>query len=235
MKTLTWISLAIALLLFAYFKIPHFSLRLLDTKVYTSNTSEWISLKGKDEFVITELKTRQTFDKHKDIKISHTEIVTGSINSSISLYATFKYFIKLAQLKYTIEGDTLVFHIHQVYLSTPVAYDSATLEKSCTTTRIAVCGNSLDNLEKQVTAILEEKGNQHLTSVYEKAAKSLADNFDAFIKNNNKDILYKNIAVIFDNEPSRSEHKFKYNKSYCGNDPCKFELPLSNGRILTIH
>ncbi len=228
MKTLISVTLAIVLVAFISFKF-----KFLDTNSYTSDTSEWISLKGKDEFIISELKTTETIEKVEVIKVAGIE--TGRTHSSISLVATFKYHIRLTELKYALEGDTLVFHIPNLYLLTPVGYDTATLKRICIPTGIAICGDSLLNLEKEISPKLQIKGNQHLNSVYETSAKSLANDFDAFIKNNNKDILYKNITVIFDNEPNASKRMFNYNKSYCGNEPCTIETPLSNGSILTIH
>ncbi|MCX7086009.1 MAG: hypothetical protein NTY69_10790 [Methylococcales bacterium] len=234
MKTLISITLAIILLTFAYFKLPHFNFRLLDKKTYTSDTSQWVSLKGKDEFIISELTTAETFEKHDIYKVPNTDIVTGRKDSSISLIASYKYHIKLSELKYTLEDDALVFHVPHLYLSTPT-FDTATLKRICIPTGIATCGDTLDNFMKEISAKLDEKGHKLLNSFYETSAKSLADDFDAFIKNNNKDILYKNIVVIFDNEPNSSKRMFNYNKSYCGNEPCAIELPLNNGSVLTIH
>ncbi len=73
-----------------------------------------------------------------------------------------------------------------------------------------------------------------MANVYDKSAKALADNFDSFAKHNNKEVFYKNIAVIFANEPSQSRRMFNYNKSFCGNEPCSVEIPFGNGRFLTI-
>ncbi len=85
-----------------------------------------------------------------------------------------------------------------------------------------------------VTSKLEAKGDLAMANVYEKAAKALADNFDSFAKLNNKDVFYKNIAVVFANEPSQSRRMFNYNKSFCGDQPCTLEVPFGNGRFLTI-
>ncbi len=80
---------------------------------------------------------------------------------------------------------------------------------------------------------MEAKGNSNITNMYEKSAKALADHFDSF-KHNNKEVFYKNIAVIFANKPSQSRRMFNYNKSFCGNEPCSVEIPFGNGRFLTI-
>ena len=211
------------------------NIHLLETHKYSLSFSQFISLKGTDELVISELKTAEKFDEHWVEKIPHTEMVVARVDAEISMVASFKYYVKLGELKYTIENDTLVFNVPNLYLSKPVAYDSSTVQRKCDSDGLASCKGSLDRLLSGVTGNLEEKGNSEIANVYEKSAKALADNFDSFAKHN-KEVFYKNIAVIFANEPgqSKSRRMFNYNKSFCGNEPCSVEIPFGNGRFLTI-
>ncbi len=231
LKAITaFIFASIIVYLIYQYKTFHF----LETDRYSSSFSHFISLKGADEFVISELKSAEKFDEHWDKKIPNIGVVVAKVDAEISMVASFKYYVKLGELKYTIENDTLVFNVPNLYLSKPVAYDSSTIQIKCDADGLASCDGSRDRLMRGVTSKLEAKGDLAMANVYEKAAKALADNFDSFAKLNNKDVFYKNIAVVFANEPSQSRRMFNYNKSFCGDQPCTLEVPFGNGRFLTI-
>ena len=183
--------------------------------------------------MISVLTTKEEFHRESE-ELFLSKISVGRAIADVLLVASFKYYVKLGELKYAIENDTLVFTVPQLYLSKPVAYDTATEKRSCNSSPLINCQPTLDNLLLEITGKLEEKGNLAMTNMYEKSAKTLADNFDSFVKQNNKEVFYKNIAVIFANEPSQSRRMFNYNKSYCGDKPCSLELPVGNGRLLTI-
>ena len=231
LKVVTALIFASIIIYFIYqYKTFHF----LETDKYSSSFSQFISLKGTDEYVISELKTAEKFEDHWVEKIPHTGIVVARVDAEISMVASFKYYVKLGELKYAIENDTLIFNVPNLYLSKPVAYDSSTVQRKCDSDGLATCKGSLDRLMSGVTGNLEAKGNSKITNMYEISAKTLADNFDSFVKHNNKEVFYKNIAVIFANESSQSRRMFNYNKSFCGNEPCTVEIPFGNGRFLTI-
>jgi hypothetical protein len=234
LSTLKVITALIFASIIIYFIYQYKNFHFLETDKYSSSFSQFISLKGTDEYVISELKTAEKFDDHWVKKIPHTGIVVARVDAEITMVASFKYYVKLGELKYTIENDTLVFNVPNLYLSKPVAYDSSTLQRKCDSDGLATCKGTLDSLITGSTGKLEVKGNLEMANVYEKSAKALADNFDSFAKHNNKEVFYKNIAVIFANEPSQSRRMFNYNKSFCGNEPCALEIPFGNGRFLTI-
>jgi hypothetical protein len=221
-----------SIIIYAIYQYKNF--HFIETYKYSSSFSQFISLKGTDEYVISELKTAEKFDDHWVKKIHNTGIVVARVDAEISMVASFKYYVKLGELKYAIENDTLVFNVPNLYLSKPVAYDSSTVQRKCDADGLATCKDTLDKLIAGTTEKLEVKGNLAMTNMYEKSAKALADNFNSFAKNNNKEVFYKNIAVIFANEPSQSRRMFNYNKSFCGNEPCAVEIPIGNGRFLTI-
>jgi len=238
LSALKWITalIFVAIIASTAYKINTF--RLIETSQYLSNVSQLISLQGVDEYVIAELQTNEDFHKGltKRVKIPGLfSISAAKLGADVSAVATYKYYVKLSEVKYGIEGDTLVLNVPALYLSVPVAFDSATLKTSCSSTSMFVkCKPLVNDLISDITGVLETKGKLNLSNVFEKAAKALADNFDSFAKNNEKDVFYKNIAVVFTNESATSRRLFNYNKSFCGNEPCKLELPLSDGRFLTI-
>lgn len=96
------------------------------------------------------------------------------------------------------------------------------------------CKRANDDLNFQLTNELQKRGKTYKAIAYTDAANSLAHNFDSFAKNNDKGIYYKKIAVIFDDEIGKPRREFEINKSYCGDEPCKLEVPVGNGQILTI-
>jgi hypothetical protein len=134
-----------------------------------------------------------------------------------------------------MRGDTLVVNAPSLYLSTPVAYDSATVKNNCNaSTPLVDCKPTINILMSEVTGRLAENGKAQMSFVFDKAAKALADTLDMLAKNNEKTIFYKNIVVVFANETGQSERMFNYNKSLCGDAPCKLEIPFGNDRFLTI-
>ena len=206
----------------------------IEAREYTTNFSQFVSLRGVDEYVVNELRTNENFHRESE-KILWHDIPIGRAVADISLIASFKYFVKLRELKYEIEGDTLVVNVPSIYLSTPVAYDSATVKNNCNaSTPFVDCKPTINILMSEVTGKLAEQGKAQMALVFDKAAKALADNLDMLAKNNEKVIFYKNIAVVFANEAGQSQRMFNYNKSLCGEGPCKLEIPFGNDRFLTI-
>jgi hypothetical protein len=208
--------------------------RFIETREYTTNFSQFVSLRGVDEYVVNELRTNENFHRESE-KILWHDIPLGRAVADISLIASFKYFVKLRELKYEIEGDTLVVNVPSIYLSTPVAYDSATVKNNCNaSTPFVDCKPTINILMSEVTGKLAEQGKAQMALVFDKAAKALAYNLDMLAKNNERAIFYKNIAVVFANEAGQSQRMFNYNKSLCGEGPCKLEIPFGNDRFLTI-
>jgi hypothetical protein len=226
---------AFILVLILGFVIYKFNVfRFIETREYTTNFSQFVSLKSLDEYVVAELRTNESFHRESE-KILWQGIPLGRAVADISLIASFKYFVKLRELKYEMQGDTLVVNAPSLYVSTPVPYDSATVKNNCNaSTPLVDCKPTINILMSEVTGKLAEKGKAQMALVFDKAAKALADNLDVLAKNNEKVIFYKNIAVVFANEVGQSQRMFNYNKSLCGEGPCKLEIPFGNDRFLTI-
>ena len=104
-----------------------------------------------DEYVVNELRTNENFHRESE-KILWHDIPIGRAVTDISLIASFKYFVKLRELKYEIESDTLVVNVPSLYLSTPVAYDSATVKNNCNaSTPFVDCKSTINILMSEVT------------------------------------------------------------------------------------
>ena len=209
-------------------------LRVFDGKDYISSVSRFVSVEGVDEYVIATLRTSETHNSiHCVEKVFGKCILPTKVTVEPDVY--YKYFIRLGDLRYSIAGDTLNFNVPALYLSTPVAIDPSSLDQKCKTVIPNMnCKSTFNKLMGDLSDILERKGNKQKASVYDKAAKSLADNFHQFIKNNGNEIGYKNIAVTFIDEGSKSQHLFRYNESYCGEEKCSAEIDLGDNRLLII-
>lgn len=214
------------------------NVHMLDTRAYKPNFSGFRSIKGVDEYVVAESKNTEIFKREEGGSFFHKWV-------EFSEEANYKFNVALSDLRYDMNGDTLVFTVPKVDLSLPVATDSSTYNDKCKgktgpfTVKDSSCNlpgfkDLLEKLTVDKTSILQNRGEARKVTVYEAAAKSLADNFNEFAKNNDKDVYYKNIAVIFSDEPYQPKRKFNYNQNYCGKESCK-EVLFGNGRILTVH
>lgn len=199
---------------------------------YTSSVARFVTLESNDEYVIASLKTTETYTRiHCVEKMFGKCILPTRVEVNPDVF--YKYFIKLSELKFALSGDTLNLEAPRLYLSTPVAIDAASIEQRCKSSIPYLnCKATFDSMMDELSNMLTEKGIAQTDSIYEKAAKSLADNINAFLKNQDSRIGYKNIAVTFNDKKGNSVHLFRYNDSYCGSEKCIAEMDLGNNRIL---
>jgi hypothetical protein len=140
-----------ALILVLIIGVVIYKISFIETREYTTNFSQFVSLRGVDEYVVNELRTNENFHRESE-KILWHDIPIGRAVTDISLIASFKYFVKLRELKYEIESDTLVVNVPSLYLSTPVAYDSATVKNNCNaSTPFVDCKSTINILMSEVT------------------------------------------------------------------------------------
>ena len=215
------------------------NVRMFDTRTYKPNFSGFKSMKEVDEYVVAESKNIEVFRREETSSVSHIWV-------EFSEEAYYKYNVALSTLKYNMDGDTLLFTVPKLKLSFPVATNSFTFKDKCKgkiwpfpTAKDSSCKlpgfkEPLETLTVQKTSVLQQRGEERKVTMYETAAKSLADHFNEFAKINDKEIFYKNIAVVFSDEPDQPRRVFNYNKNYCGKELCK-EVLLGDGQILTVH
>jgi TPR repeat protein len=223
------------------------NVHLFDTRAYKPNFSGLSSLKGVDEYVIAESVNIENFHRESGQSVDGPlgKFTVHHADVDVSEEADYKYYVALRSLKYDMIGDTLLFTVPKLNLSKPVATKSSTFNSTCKQTvgtmitsnssfEIPDCKKALTLLIQAKSDELQVKGEARKISVYETAAKGLANNFNAFAKKNDKEIYYKNIAVVFGDEPHQPRRVFNYNKNYCGRETCK-EVPFGNGQILAVH
>ena len=219
-------------IIFVSLVIYNHKFSVINTNVINSDVSQFIELKGVDEYALALLITNEEFTTKKYNYVM--DLPVGDTDANLSLVAHYKYYIKFAELRHNIENGIVYIHAPNLNLSTPVAFEFSTVQENQNESLFGPDGKMLiEQLKKDISEKLINKGRLHIGAVYDKAAKALADNFNAYFIANGNGRYYKSIAVIFSNEKGQSERQFNYNNSYCGKEQCSFELDLGKGRILT--
>ena len=190
-----------------------YAISLFQPHPHSNLLSQFVSLNGTDEYVISELKSRENIHRVFVKSIPYTDFPYGKIEADISLMADFKYYIKLAELKYVVENGSLVFTVPKLYLSTPVAFDSSTLRRTCDSQWLVSCKDTLNTLMTEVSSHLEKQGELEMTAVYDKSAKALADAFDGFVRNTGETVFYDSIQVVFTDEPGTTRRMFTHHRA----------------------
>jgi hypothetical protein len=206
---------------------------LVDTQEVSKSFSQFISLEGADEYVVARLTVNEEFTLEKYIFLFKFPV--GDTQVKLSLVANYTYYVKLAELRHTVENESVYIHVPKLYLSTPVAFEFSTVRESERQFLFGPDGKALmDQLKQDVSKNLEAKGRAQISVVYDKAAKALADNFDRYFNANGLGGHYRNIMVIFDQEISQSKRQFSYSDGACGKERCSLEFDLGKGLILSI-
>ncbi len=222
------------------------NMRLINTTSYLTNLNKFVTSVGTDEYVIVKSTKVENFTREsgKHINTPFGPISTSHSTIKANVEANYSYHVNLTTLKYSMENEILVFNVPKLFLSKPVAENTAAYNYKCRTTILKQdvpyddlspdCTKAGNLLHTELSNELEATGETNKANVYTDAATSLAHNFDSFAKNNDKGIYYRKISVIFDDEIGKPRREFEINKSYCGDEPCKLEVPVGNGQILTI-
>lgn len=225
------VSLLIGFVFVAYFLYNKASLK--DTENVLRITSQFGALEQKDEYVIAEFKN------HEELKREQynffLDYPLGDTSATIILDAIYKYYVKLGDLSVNINNQTIFIEAPKLYLSLPVAFEMSSVSEESSKFIIGPNENELlKKLKQEVSSELAKKGNAQVSVVYDKAAKSIADNYNNFLIVNGYGDYYKNIVVSFVSEKSKSQRQFHYNDSLCGNDKCLLELKINKELFFTI-
>lgn len=206
---------------------------LVNTQEVNKNFSQFIELKGADEYVIVQLISNEEFSTEKYNYVMGLPV--GDTSVKLSLVAHYKYYVKLAELTHYVKNGVVFVHVPKLYLSTPVAFEFSTVRESQQEFLFAPNSKALlEQLKQAISEQLISKGKSQMGVVYDKAAKALADNLSNYFDANDHGRNYKSIAVSFSSEGSQSQRQFNYNDSFCGKEPCSLELDLGKGRALII-
>lgn len=186
--------------------------------------SQFVEQNGADKYVITELKTNEIFTATKLNNVVKDTITT------ISLVAHYNYYIKLAELTYRIEDGIIFIDVPRLYLLIPIAFDFDSVREKCDGLLGLGCEELFVTLKQDMSTDLINKGKLQMNSIYDKAAKILADNLNGHFTKNGYGRYYKSIVVSFATEGSHSQRQFNYNDSYCEKEPCLLDINLGKIR-----
>jgi hypothetical protein len=181
---------------------------VISTHEATEIISKFIAINGSDEYVIATVDQGETIqrERHKEIfgkKVPGTKTIVN-----LNLKAAYKYYVKLSELSYTINGNEVLFNVPHLYLSKPVGFDSITY--GCNNAILGNCNKVYSQLMGQLPSDLEKIGESKFSTTYQTAAQALADNFHEFVVNNDKGLAVKTISVKFSSEDTNNNHVFHY-------------------------
>lgn len=188
--------------------IDKINFSLFSNEIYASNISRFIAIDSADEYILSTLTTTETFQEARSKKILGKEIPGTKSVASLNINASFRYFIKLAELEFRSENQSIEFIIPRIYLSKPVGFDSPTF--NCNDQVFGNCKNIYNSILQKIPLELETKGISNFNNVYDTASKAIADNYYKFFKLNNKNQSIRRISVKIKSEDSKSIRVFNY-------------------------
>ncbi|MBL4621255.1 MAG: hypothetical protein JKY89_02545, partial [Immundisolibacteraceae bacterium] len=194
------------LIYFACNKLPSFN-----KEIIINSTSQFIEMKGKDEYIIAKLTSAETFSKKEYDKLGSLYI--GDSSAQVSAIAHYKYYIKLSELGFEVKDNNHVkFTIKKLHLSSPVAFDSGSLTSRRSWKLLGTSSKEIETyLKKNLSTFLYNKGQRAIPTVSDIAAKGLAKNMAAFYKKNGINI--KKISVGYENSNINNVFNFEDNET----------------------
>jgi hypothetical protein len=127
--------------------------------------------------VASPLKTMELFSRADTRYAGWGKIYLGTSTSEIKVPASYRYHIKLSELKgLKMKDRTLVVEVEAIYPSLPVAFDTAGMEKRSEDGWFRFdSANIQAELERSITSELAKRSEQHLPVVRENARKDIED------------------------------------------------------------
>jgi hypothetical protein len=174
----------------------------------TEIIGEFIAVNGSDEYIIATVNEAETIQRERHKEIFGQRVPGTKTIVNLNLKAAYKYYVKLRELSYTINGNEVLFNVPHLYLSKPVGFDSITYD--CDNGLLGNCNKVYSQLMAQLPSDLEKIGESKFSTTYQTAAQALADNFHEFVVNNDKGLAVKTISVKFSSEDTNNNHVFHY-------------------------
>ena len=170
--------------------------------------SQFIAMKGGDKWVVAELNTTEYI--HRNSSFKYLDIPLQYADLNLTLQVSFNYYLKLTELDFKMVGDSIMFRVPDLYLVTPVAFESASFKPICHASWFSSCKSIQAELMLVLSTELASKGREQIPSIYDVAAKALADNFYQFAKAGKLDRQFKTVTVKFEKEGGPSQRMFNY-------------------------
>ena len=161
--------------------------------------------------VASPMKTVEIFSRGDVRYAAWGWVYLGTATSEIKLPATYRFHIKLSELKQArLDGNVLVITAPTIHPSLPVAFDTAAVEKKTDGTWLRFdAAQQLADLEKTVTPVLALRAKEHTTTVREHARRDIEEFVQKWIVESHPDYRaqIKAVKVIFPGEDARMIEK----------------------------
>ena len=161
--------------------------------------------------VASPMKTMETFSKADIRTAAWGWISLGWATSEIKVPVTYRFHIKLSEIKQVrLDDSVLIVTAPTVYPTLPVAFDTAGMEKKADGTWLRFdAPQQLADLEKSVTPALETRAQGHVSTVRENARRDIEEFVQNWIVDKHPDYRdkIKAVKVIFPGEDSRMTEK----------------------------
>lgn len=232
-KTLLLFTAIIASVLIII-KFNDLSFTIYSNEQFDRSFSQVATINPVDEYIIAEQINGETFNKTEFTRLFDNYPI-GDSEATLSLVATYKYYIRLSELTHELADRTLTLRVPKLYLSTPVAFSSTSVTESGQSRYLGRDPKALlTELRAGVSPALESKGRAQINNVRDKAAQSLADNINSYLTNNGLSNYYDEIIVRFEDDNRNAFPRFMFRDGFCGGVPCSFEFEYAEGKTLVI-
>lgn len=197
----------------------------------TQSLSTFVALQSTNAYVITSLTNTETFEVLEHHWILE-DYPVGGTHVTVSLPATYHYYIKPEELTFHLENRVLTVEASNLYLLTPVAFDTQQViqwgEKDWFGRAVKTV---LKELELSVSTQLEKRGQQHLPLARKQAYEALAENVNRFLVKMKQNDFYDEVVVIFaDQKNQQGDQGLRQHFRF--EEGARFHLPLGEDLII---
>jgi hypothetical protein len=157
--------------------------------------------------VASPLKTMETFSRG-DVRFGAWGwVYLGTTISEIKVPATYRFHIKLSEMKQArFDDSVLIITAPAIHPTLPVAFDTTAMEKKAEGTWLRFdAEQQLADLEKSITPALATRAEGHVNSVRENARRDIEEFVQKWIVESRPDYRakIKAVKVIFPGEDAR--------------------------------
>jgi hypothetical protein len=161
--------------------------------------------------VASPMKTMETFSKADARFAAWGWVYLGTATSEIKVPATYRFHIKLSEMKQArLDDSVLIVTAPVIHPSLPVAFDTSKVEKKTDGTWLRFdAAQQLADLEKSVTPALAARAQGHVNTVRENARRDIEEFVQKWIVEAHPEYRehIKAVKVIFPGEDARTHEK----------------------------
>jgi hypothetical protein len=164
-----------------------------------------------DVLEVAPMKTMETFSR-ADVRFAAWGwVYLGTAISEIKVPATYRFHIKLSEMKQArLDDGVLVVTAPVIHPTLPVAFDTAAMEKKANDTWLRFdAEQQLADLEKSLTPALAARAKKHVNTVREHARRDIEQFVQKWIVESRPEYRtqVKAVKVIFPGEDARMVEK----------------------------